>query len=234
MDMLESYKYQKIHDLAAEDRPREKLVAQGAALLSNAELLAILLGSGVQNMTSIDLAKYVLKGQDQSLHKLGKLSIQELVRYRGIGYAKAAIIASAIELSRRLQVPSKAEKKPIKSSRAAYELIRHHFINKLTEECWVMLLNHDSRLLKNHQISKGGLTRTTVDPRVVFKVALDHHATRIVLVHNHPSGNLNPSRADVEVTDRLLKGSKYLGIELFDHLIVTQNTYYSFRADGLI
>lgn len=227
------YKYLKIRDLAEGDRPREKLISQGPASLSNAELLAILLGSGVQNMTSIDLAKHVLKTQDDRLSNLGKRSVQELTQYRGIGHAKAAIIASAIELSKRMGEKHIA-KPPIQGSRAAYELIKPHLESKLTEECWVMLLNRQCKLLKNHQISRGGLAKTTIDPKVVFKVALEYHAHAIIIAHNHPSGNLKPSAADIDVTTTILQGGKYLDIKVLDHLIVTEEGYFSFCDNSLM
>ena len=227
------YKYLKIRDLAEGDRPREKLISKGPATLSDAELLAILLGSGIQNMTSIDLAKHVLKAQDDRLSNLGKRSVQELTQYRGIGHAKAAIIASAIELGRRMG-QKKTLKPPIQSARTAYELIKPHLEGKITEECWVMLLNRQRRLIKNYQVSKGGLAKTTIDPKVIFKVALEYHAHAMIIAHNHPSGNLNPSAADIDVTTALLEGGKYLDIRVLDHLIVTEEGYFSFCDHSLM
>jgi DNA repair protein RadC len=227
------YKYLKIHDLAVEDRPREKLISQGAATLSNAELLAILLGSGVQNMTSIDLAKHLLKAQDHRLSNLAKRSVQELIQYRGIGHAKAAIIASAMELSKRME-EKHAVRPRIQDSRSAYELIKPHLVGKLTEECWIMLVNRQSKLIKNYQISKGGLAKTTIDPKVIFKIALEYYAHGIILAHNHPSGNPNPSSADIDLTTTILQGGKYLDIKVLDHLIVTDENYFSFCDNSLI
>lgn len=228
------YKYLKIRELAVEDRPREKLISQGAGMASNAELLAILIGSGTQNMTSIDLAKHLLKGEDGHLITLSKRSVQELTKYRGIGLAKAATIVSAMELGRRLQEGQKQDKPKIKDPLSAYKLIKPYLSGKLTEECWVMLLSRNSKLIKNYQISRGGLAKTVIDPKVVFKAALEYHAHAIILAHNHPSGNLNPSAADIELTQNLLKGGKYLDIKILDHLIVTEESYFSFSDNNLI
>ena len=229
-----SYKYLKIQDLAKEDRPREKLITKGASVLSNAELIAILLGSGTQNITSIDLAKQLLKSEDHCLGRLCKRSVQELTKYHGIGYAKAATIASAIELSKRIKEDITLSKPIMKSSEAAYHLVKSHFVNKVAEEAWVMLFNRRNQLIKNHQVSKGGLATTTMDPKVVFKAALDHHAHAIIITHNHPSGDLRPSELDMEVTTNLLHGAKYLGITLHDHLIITESAYFSFRDNALL
>lgn len=228
------YKYLKIRELATQDRPREKLITQGAAYLSNAELLAILIGSGIQNMTSIDLAKHLLKTHNNSLIALSKRTIEELTKYKGIGKAKATIIISAIELSKRMEQTSPTLQPKIEDPLTAYQLIKPYLAHKLTEECWITLLNRNSKLIKNHQISIGGLTKTTIDPKIIFKVALEYQAHGIVLSHNHPSGNPNPSQADLELTQNLLKGAKYLGIKILDHLILTENSYFSFANHNLI
>ena len=234
MDIIQSYKYLKIQDLPSEDRPREKLKEKGASILSNAELLAILLGSGVQNMTSIDLAKQLLKTQEHSLRSLSKCSLKELTKHRGIGYAKAAIITSALELSKRISKEALVEKPSIKSTAMAYRVLKPHFLGKMVEEFWIVLLNRHHKLIKSHQVSKGGLAHSSVDPRVVFKLALESHAHGIILAHNHPSGHLNPSSEDISLTELLLQGGDYLGVKVIDHLIVSDDHYFSFRDHALI
>ena len=233
-DHYTSKKYLKIRDLAAEDRPREKLLLQGAHSLSNAELLAILIGSGTQHLTSVDLAKQLLHTQQNSLTTLAKRSTQELKTYRGIGPAKAAIIASAMELTKRIKKTRTPATPKITTSRSAYQLLRPKLADKLTEECWIILLTRNRNLIQLKQISKGGITRTTVDPKVIFKAALEYHAPALILAHNHPSGNPNPSSADIILTDNLTKAGQHLEITLLDHLILTENAYFSFLDKGLI
>lgn len=228
------YKYLKIRELAVEDRPREKLISQGPSMVTTAELLGILIGSGIQNMTSVDLARHLLKGQEGRLKTLAKCSVQELVKYRGIGLAKATIIVSAMELGRRLQEKKKECKPKISDPLSAYHLVRPCFSGKITEECWVMLIDRRSKLIKNHQVSKGGLAKTAIDPKVVFKAALEYHAHGIIMAHNHPSGNPNPSSSDLEITQNLLKAGKYLDIKILDHLILTDDSYFSFLDNHLL
>lgn len=228
------YTYLKIRDLAFEDRPRERLIAQGSASLSNAELLAILLGSGTHRMTSIDLAKQLLKAQNHCLDTLAKQSVQELIRYRGIGYAKASTIVGAMALSRRIRSYKASVKPIIRDSRTAYDLLKVHLAHKRIEEAWMILLNRQNKLIRIEQISQGGLAKTTIDPKVVFKIALDYHAHAIILAHNHPSGGKQPSKTDIDLTTNLVRGSRYLHITLFDHLIITSEGYFSFKDDGII
>lgn len=231
---IQNYKYLKIHDLAQEDRPREKLILQGAHTLSNAELIAILLGSGMQNITSIDLAKHLLKAENHRLSNIAKRTIQELTQHRGIGPAKATTIVSAMELSKRLAKSKIEEKQKIKNARTAYEAIKPHLAHKLVEEAWIMLLNRHSKLIRNYQVSKGGLAKTTIDPKVIFKVALEYHAHALIIAHNHPSGNPEPSAADIDLTTYLLHGAKYLDIKIIDHLILTEDDFFSFADNGLL
>ena len=228
------YRYLKVRDLAERDRPREKLFSLGSDALSNAELLAILIGSGIQQMTSIDLAKFLLNAQNNSLSNLSKLSVQELKNYRGIGEAKAASIKSALEISKRLSSDKEELSPKIQSSRAAYELIKPCLLGKVTEEFWVMLINRGNRLIKNYQVSKGGLAKTSADPKVIFKSALEYYAHSLILVHNHPSGNPKPSKADILLTQELLQGAKLLGIQILDHIIFTDTEYVSFADESLI
>ena len=229
-----SFKYLKIQQWAKEDRPREKLINKGKHALSNAELLAILLGSGLQNMTAVDLAQHILKEHNYSLDTLAKRSIEDLKKFKGIGTAKAAIIAGTMELMNRRNQNSPYSSPKINNSDKAYEAIKGELIGKLTEEFWVLLLNGDARLIKKCQISKGGLAKTSVDPRCVFKSALDHNASSIVLVHNHPSGNPDPSEADIELTEVLVRGSKLLDIKIADHIVFTDNTFFSFLDNNLV
>lgn len=215
-----------------EDRPREKLAALGADALTNAELLAILIGSGSENETSVSLMQRVLHDCDDNLSSLGKLSLHELTAYRGIGPAKAITIMAAMELGRRRAASRPADRPQITSSQSIYDLMAEKLRDLHTEECHVILLNNALRLIGTKCVSRGGLTGTTVDVRLVLREALLARATSIALCHNHPSGTLKPSRADDELTRRVSEAAAQVDLKLIDHLIITDGAYYSYNDEG--
>ena len=217
-----------------EDRPREKLAALGADALTNAELLAILIGSGSENETSVSLMQRVLHDCDDNLSSLGKLSLHELTAYRGIGPAKAITIMAAMELGRRRAASRPADRPQITSSQSIYDLMAEKLRDLHTEECHVILLNNALRLIGTKCVSRGGLTGTTVDVRLVLREALLARATSMALCHNHPSGTLKPSRADDELTRRVSEAAAQVDLKLIDHLIITDGAYYSYNDEGRI
>ena len=217
---------------AEEDRPREKMLAKGKEALSDAELVAILLGSGNSEETAVDLARHVLKDVGDNLINLSKLSIKELMAYRGIGEAKAVTIAAALELGRRRRFAETASTRSIRNSRDAFE----HFYLKMSdlthEQCWIMMLNHANNIIKIEQIGVGGLSSTIADPKKIFKAAIENQASAVMLCHNHPSGNLEPSNNDRKLTQNIVNGAKYFDIKILDHIIIGINNYYSFADSG--
>lgn len=228
-----AYTYLKIQDWNKEDRPREKLITMGRHTLSNVELLAILIRSGTQHVSAVDLAQHILKAHDYNLNELAKRSVEELLKFKGIGQAKAVTIVSAMELATRRSNKADTIKK-INASKYAYTLMKPKLLGKLTEEFWIILLNRNNHVIKTCQISKGGLSKTIVDPKMVFKSALEHSASGIILVHNHPSGNPKPSQQDIGLTKNLENGSHILDIKILDHIIFTENSYFSFADEGIL
>ncbi|MBT8232485.1 MAG: DNA repair protein RadC [Saprospiraceae bacterium] len=223
-----------INKWAEEDRPREKLVLKGKASLSNAEILAILLGSGSRNSSAVDLAKIILSHYKNNLHDLGKVGVEELKKFKGIGEAKAIIIIAALELGRRRQVKDINAKPKIVSSQDAYECV-HSLMSDLDHEVFkIILLNRSNCILKVETISVGGVSGTVVDPKIVFKKALSIQASSIILVHNHPSGNLQPSKADLSITKKISNAGEVLDIKVLDHLIISEMGYFSFADEGLM
>ncbi len=231
---MEYKKTLSIKEWAEEDKPREKMLLKGKGSLSDAELVAILLGSGTGGVSAVDLAKEVLATYQNDLSKLGKVSIKDLMKFKGIGEAKAVTIAAALELGRRRQTTQVKEKPKITSSHDAY-LCVHALMEDLPHEVFkIILLNRNNRVTKIDTISSGGVAGTVVDPKVIFKKALDEQASSIILTHNHPSGNLKPSQADLNITKKLVAAGKTLDINVLDHLIISENGYYSFLDEGLI
>lgn len=224
----------KIQDLAEGDRPREKLIQKGAAALSDAELIAILVGSGTQNLSAVGLAQSILQQHHNDLNELAKRSVKELQRFKGIGQAKAVTIVSAMELSRRRRENGKLKRTKIESAATIYELMHPVLADKNTEEFWIVLLTRTNYFITQQLISRGGTAQLAVDPKVIFKTALDHHAASIVLVHNHPSNNPKPSQADIQLTERLWQCGKFLDIPIVDHLIYAEDTYFSFADEHLV
>lgn len=217
---------------AEDDRPREKLLLKGHHSLSDAELLAILIGSGTKYDSAVDLAKLVFRKANDNLAELSKLGVSDLTKIRGIGEARAITILAALELGRRRDVSTTPEKELITKSQHAYQIFKSLIGDKHWEEFWIILLNRSNRILKKCNISEGGISGTTVDPKKIFKIALDHHATSIILGHNHPSGTLQPSEPDKKLTKQIRLAGQLLEIQVFDHLIIGENGYYSFADQG--
>jgi DNA repair protein RadC len=219
---------------AEEDRPREKLLLKGKSVLSDAELIGILLGSGTRSLTAVDLAKHILNSVGNDLNELARLNVQELKKFKGIGEAKAISIVSALELGRRRKDIETPQKIKITSSQDAYNAIKPNLLDLLTEEFWLLHLNRANQVIKKEQISLGGVAGTVVDPKVIFKNAIQNLSSSIILVHNHPSGNTKPSQNDIDITKKLVGGGKMLELPVLDHLIFTNESYYSFADEGLI
>ncbi|MGV3761734.1 RadC family protein [Parapedobacter sp.] len=219
---------------AEADRPREKLLERGRRALSDAELLAILIGSGSRNESAVELCRRILHDQGNDLHALSRLSVAELCRYKGIGEAKAISIISALELGRRRK-DRKAEERPIlNSSKQVYDHFEHVYRDLSYEEFWVLYLGGGCKFIAKQLIGKGGNDFTPVDIKQVLRFALEHRATGIVLTHNHPSGTLKPSAADRQLTKKLAEAATLLDLSINDHVIFTDAGYYSFRDNGLL
>ena len=221
-------------DWTVEDRPREKFVSQGKSVLSTAELLGILIGTGSTNQSALDLSKEILNHVGHDLNTLARLGPVELTHIKGIGTAKAVRICAAMELARRKLENQTELKQHIKSSDQAFQIILPKLIDLHHEEFWLILLNRSNLVIRLVRISSGGIHGTVVDPKLIFKHALDYRASGMILAHNHPSGNTKPSRQDRELTGKLVQAAKYLDISLFDHIIVGDKTYYSFADNNLM
>ena len=219
---------------AEEDRPREKMMMHGASALSNAELLAILIGSGNAEESAVELMRKILSDFHNNLNELGKASIEELCRYKGIGSAKAISILAASELGKRRKEESVKERITILSSKDVYDCFYPMMCDLATEECWVLLLNQASKIIDKVKISAGGLSATAVDVRCILREALLKRASAIVLCHNHPSGNVHPSREDDLLTKHVAQASGCMDIRLVDHIILTDGAFYSYADEGRI
>ncbi|WP_068472261.1 RadC family protein [Saccharicrinis aurantiacus] len=227
--------YQKlsIKSWAVEDRPREKLIAKGITSLSNAELIAILIGSGNRNESAVELSKRILQSVDNNLNELGKQSIEYLQsNFKGIGEAKAISIVAALELGKRRKQSEIRVKPQVNSSNDVYELMHPILADLPHEEFWIITLNRANRVISTNKISQGGISGTVIDTRLIMKTALDQLASSIILCHNHPSGNINPSPQDKTITNKLKEAGKVMDIPVLDHIIVTDNGYYSFSDEG--
>jgi DNA repair protein RadC len=218
---------------AEDDKPREKLMFKGKAALSDAELIAILIGSGSRNESAVQLSKKILTSVDNNLNALGKLSIKQLMEFKGIGEAKAITIIAALELGRRRRTEETVELKKITSSKAVFEIMQPIIGELPHEEFWILFLNNSNKVIYKTQLSKGGITGTVVDIRLVFKMALEQNATSIILTHNHPSGKLQASDADIQITKKLKLAGQQLDITILDHIIITENGFYSFQDEGI-
>ncbi len=223
-----------IKNWAADDRPREKLLLKGAAALSNSELLAILLNNGSKNRSALDLAKEILKMGQDNLNELGKLSLTDLKQVPGIGIAKSVSIAAALELGRRRHASAALEKPVIRTSSNIAQYLQATIKDFSYEVFAVVFLNRANKINHFEIISKGGISGTVADPRIILKKALEEDATAIVLCHNHPSGNLQPSRADEELTKKIKEAAAFFDIKILDHIIVSEEGYYSFADDGML
>lgn len=226
--------YTPINQWAEDDRPREKFLLKGKAALSDSELLAILVGSGSRNESAVQLCQRILASTNNNLNQLAKLSLSKLMQFKGIGEAKAITIAAALEIGRRRREEDAEEWVKITSSKAVFELMQPIIGDLPHEEFWVLYLNNSNKVIYKTQISKGGITGTVVDKRLVFKIALEQHAISIILSHNHPSGKLEASEADKQITKKIKEAGLCLDILVLDHLIITEKSYFSFADQGLI
>lgn len=219
---------------AEEDRPREKMLLKGKHALTDAELLAILLGSGLPGESAVALAQRILAKVEHNLHDLGRLTIGDLEQFRGIGQAKAISIAAAMELGRRRQLSDLRNKPKVTSSRDAYQAIASILADLNHEEFWLLLLNNANEIQGRIRMSTGGSAGTVVDLKMVFKSALDHKASAFIAAHNHPSGNLKPSQADIDLTRKLRNAGAVLDLPMLDHLIISSRGFYSFADEGML
>jgi DNA repair protein RadC len=230
---MQEHKY-SIKQWAKDDRPREKLLMQGAENLSNSELLAILIHNGNREKTAVDLGREVLKLGKESLDELGKLSVRELMKIRGIGQAKAITITAALELGRRRQACLPIDKVTVGASIDIASYLRARLKDYKREIFAVVFLNRANKINHFEIVSEGGITGTVADPRVILKKALEENAVSIILCHNHPSGSLRPSKADEELTSKIREAARFLDIKVLDHIIVSGDGYYSFADEGLM
>ncbi|MEL0454838.1 DNA repair protein RadC [Flavobacteriaceae bacterium SZ-1-7] len=223
-----------IKNWSQDDQPREKLLYKGKTALSDAELVAILIGSGSRNESAVALCKRILASVDNNLSALGRLSVKQLMEFKGIGEAKAITIAAALELGRRRRSEEALERKKITSSTSVFELMQPIIGELEHEEFWIIYLNNSNKVIQKNQLSKGGITGTLVDVRLVLKNALEVGAVGLILAHNHPSGTLKPSEADKQITEKLKLASESLDIKILDHLIITEKAYFSFADEGIL
>ena len=223
-----------IKSWAAEDRPREKLLIKGKSALSDAELVALIIGSGTGSLSAVEVSKQVLQSVGNNLHDLAKLSVKDLMKSKGIGEAKAIAIVAAMELGRRRKEAETDSKPKVSGSKEAYELVKGDLMDLPHEEFWVLLFNRANRLIKKKRVSEGGVAGTVADPKIIYKLALEELASGIIVVHNHPSGNLTASQSDISLTKKLKDAGKVLEIQLLDHLIVAGQKYFSFADEGIL
>ncbi len=222
-----------IKNWSEDDKPREKLMLKGSTSLSDAELVAILIGSGSRDESALSLSKRILASVDNKLNTLDKLSIKQLMKFKGIGEAKAISIAAALELGKRRKSEEKSIPKVISSSRDVFEIMQPIIGELPHEEFWVVYLNNSNKVIYKSQLSKGGMTGTIVDVRLIFKMALEQGAVSIILTHNHPSGKLQASEADKQITTKLKIAGDQLDIKVLDHIIITELGYFSFQDEGI-
>ena len=223
-----------IKNWSQDDQPREKLLYKGKVALSDAELVAILIGSGNRQESAVALCKRILASTDNNLSELGKLSIKQLMEFNGIGEAKAITIIAALELGRRRRGGEALDKMKITSSKSVFELMQPVIGELPHEEFWIIYLNNSNKVIHKNQLSKGGITGTLVDTRLVLKTALEVGAVGLILTHNHPSGTLKPSQADKDVTSKLKIAAQSLDIKVLDHLIITEQSYFSFADQSIL
>lgn len=232
--MPQSPAYISIKNWSENDQPREKLLKNGSSSLSDAELIAILLGTGTVNMSAVEVSRNVLQDAQQSLQQLGKKTLKELMKHKGVGEAKAITIAAAMELGRRraMEMPDRVVK--ITCSQDVFKILQPTLGELEHEEFWILLLDNSHKVLEKHQVSKGGITATLVDSRLIFKKAIEAGAVAVIIAHNHPSGTLIPSGADKQITAKIIKAGETLDIKVLDHIIITQQDYYSFADNGIL
>jgi DNA repair protein RadC len=232
--MYEEKLHRPIHTWNEDDRPREKLQLKGKRSLSDAELIAILLGSGTRKESAVDLARRILDLADNNLVELGKLSLSQLQRISGVGPVKAITLTAALELGSRRQVSSSKTKKKVSTSQDIYEIFGPRIGDLNHEEFWLMCLNRNNAIIGTTRIGSGGISATVADIRIMLKYAIDNYASSMILCHNHPSGNLKPSNADIKLTSAVKEAASFMDIALLDHIIVTDSSYYSFADEKMI
>jgi len=223
-----------IKSWSVDDRPREKLRDKGRSVLSDAELIAILIGSGTKNESAVDLAKRILASVNNDLNMLGQLGVSDLIKFKGIGEARAITIVAALELGRRRKSSMQSKTEKITSSIDSFNALYPYLADLDHEQFYVLLLRRNNSVIDTIRISQGGVSGTVVDPRLVFKPAIDKLASAIILAHNHPSGNLNPSQSDMKITKSLVEAGKILEISVLDHIIIVGKEYTSFADEGLL
>jgi DNA repair protein RadC len=222
-----------IKSWAEDDRPREKMLLKGKQALSKAEFIAILLRSGSRNESAVELAKRILNSVNDSISALSKLSVKELMKFKGVGEAKAISIVAALALAKYISSDEVLERKTIQSSGDAFEIFQSLINNPNYEEFWILLLDRSNKILRPVCISEGGMSGTVVDPKKIFKIAIDNNATSLIVCHNHPSGNLQPSESDIKLTKKLKEGGQLLDISILDHLILGEEKYLSFADENI-
>jgi DNA repair protein RadC len=226
--------YTPINQWAEDDRPREKFLLKGKATLSDSELLAILIGSGSRSESAVQLCQRILASANNNLNVLGKLSIKQLIQFKGVGEAKAISIAAAMELGRRRRMEEAVELQKITSSKVIFEIMQPIIGELPHEEFWVLYLNNSNKVIYKTQLSKGGITGTVVDIRLLLKVALEQNAISLILCHNHPSGKLIASEADIQITQKIKVAARQLDLFIVDHVIITENGYLSFADEAIL
>lgn len=229
-----SYKPSGIKSWAEDDRPREKLLLKGTQALSDAELIAILIGSGNRNESAVDLAKKILTSAKNNLNELGRMTVHELQNFKGIGEAKAVSIAAATELGRRRKIAEALERPKITSSRDVFEIFGAALADLPHEEFWAVYLNTANKIIGRSKISSGGVSQTTIDIKMLMKPAIEKLASALVVCHNHPSGNRQASQSDIQLTQQIKEAGNVLNIQLLDHIIVAGTSYFSFSDEGLM
>ncbi|KMQ59794.1 hypothetical protein ACM40_16915 [Chryseobacterium sp. BLS98] len=220
--------------LAQDDRPREKFLLKGKSSLSDSELLAIIMGSGSRDESALELARKILASVNNNWHQLSLLSNKELMKFKGVGEVKAVSIIAALEIGKRRIIQEIPEKAVISNSNDAYSILKNKLSDLRTEEFWAIYLNQSNKIIHISQLTQGGISQSVVDVRVLFKTALDHFSTGIIIAHNHPSGSLKPSKEDISITKKIDEAGKTLSIQLLDHIIVTHDAYLSFSDEGLL
>jgi DNA repair protein RadC len=232
---MEQYKPNlSITSWAEEDRPREKLMLKGRSALTDAELIAILIGSGNPKQSAVDLSKVILNSVQNNLNELAGLSVKGLMKFHGIGEAKAISIIAALELGRRRKTEDRIKKPKLNTSKDSFKLLYPLMADKITEEFWIVLLNQNNKVLSKHLISTGGIAGTVADVRIILKLAIDELAASIVLSHNHPSGSVKPSHQDKVLTHKIVESASIMEIKVVDHIIIGDEDYFSFADEQIL
>ncbi|WP_430817113.1 RadC family protein [Carboxylicivirga sp. RSCT41] len=232
---MDDNQHLSIKEWALEDRPREKLIYKGLASLSDAELLAILIGSGSARESAVELSRKILRDCNNNLNALGKKTVKDLkTSYHGIGDAKAICIVASLELGRRRKLQESEERQKISTSKDVSDIFQPILGDLPHEEFWVLMLNRSNKVIAKNKVSQGGISGTVIDVRLILKSAIDHLASSIILVHNHPSGNRQPSEADSRITKKMSEAGRIMDIPVLDHVVVTENSYFSYSDEGMI